>query len=1034
LSEYQNLIDRRLDGSQWPEPVKVVRIAPLGQEFEVLAEGLLSRRLHKRLLDETALAELVQTVSQPTDFSGNPELFALGVEARRIELGYTFDPFFAVSTSRIDPLPHQLEAVYGTLLKKPRIRFLLADDPGAGKTVMAGLLLKELKYRGIALRILVVTPANLTDQWRREMKEKFGERFEVVNRDTVAALYDENPWTSKNQVITSVDFAKREPYLGQLEHAAWDLVIVDEAHKLSARRYGSEVKRSQRYRLGEVLSRTGTQVLFLTATPHQGDDEQFRLLLNLLEEDLFANREILEDAAKANENPILLLRLKENMTDFEGKPIFTPRHVHTPGFRLTPSERKLYKDVTEYVTKHFKLAWSTGKRNVGLAMTVLQRRLASSTYAIARSLENRHDRLVRLKAEVQRIDDNPYWQLSEEELEDLPEEERWQIEDDIAERLTLSKNMPDLEQEISELKALSERATTLARIEQDRKLDELFKIIDSLPKDEKLLIFTEHKDTLVFLVRVLEKKGYTVSQIDGSMRLEDRVAAEKAFRYETKIMVATEAAGEGINLQFCSVMVNYDLPWNPTRLEQRMGRIHRYGQEFDVNIYNLVAQGTREGDVLGRLLEKLDAMREQLGSDRVYDVVGELLADVNLGNLIQEHLLGRKSLKEIQAMVDARVSPERIEHLREITLDSMAQRELDLSRLREQRRDSELHRLQPEYVERFFLAAFRRLEGTAEPRQDGLWRLKVPFELRQKFERLEGQYLRATFKPKDQDAEFVAPGHPLFDAVLTQTVADASTVLSRGASFYLPQADAPGPLGYLELAVEDGYGQTVSRKLFAGLQVATALTDTQDEQVSALPARVLVDAEPNPAPDLGEADAGTSEDIFRAWAHDALLQAFLAETRATRSREVAIRRKYGERSLNHLVRESTRKLTTYRVKERQGEDMALPMLQEERRLKTLQERLAALRERLDKEESLSVVPAELIALAHVMPMKAKDLPDEDDPEVRRKVELAAMDVVMAFEREAGRIPEDVSADNVGFDIRSSDRAIEVKGRARARSS
>ncbi|GMA17321.1 DEAD/DEAH box helicase [Deinococcus metallilatus] len=595
MTTFDRLLDRPLRSPIFPEPVRVIRVERAGTRHKVTAEGLSTHRIHQRMLNGADIAALMHLVAdQRTDFAGDPELFALGVEARRIQLGYTFDPFFAVSASRIDPLPHQLEAVYGVLLKRPRIRFLLADDPGAGKTIMGGLLLKELRYRKLLDRVLIVTPANLTDQWRREMHDKFGETFQVINRDVAGLSYGENPWEGENLVVTSVDFAKRDENLEHLRRVHWDLVIVDESHRLSATKYGSEIKRSQRYKLGEMLAQTSAHMLLLTATPHQGDDEKFRLLLDLLEPDLFATAGLLREAAGKGENPIMLRRLKEDMTDFDSKPLFPPRYVHTPQFRLSPSERALYDRVTDYVTKHFRKAWDDRRRNVGLAMTVLQRRLASSSYAISRSLENRLKRLQALRDDVNNLADDPYLGYTEDELEDLPEEERWELEDRIAERLTLARNLPQLEAEIRELEFLSREARTLAKLEQDRKLLELLKVLGKL-NGEKLLVFTEHKDTLNFLVTVLQKQGYAVTHIDGSMGLEERVGREHEFRDSAQVMVATEAAGEGINLQFCSVMVNYDLPWNPTRLEQRMGRIHRYGQKYEVNIHNLIAEGTREG-------------------------------------------------------------------------------------------------------------------------------------------------------------------------------------------------------------------------------------------------------------------------------------------------------------------------------------------------------------------------------------------------------------------------------------------------------
>lgn len=1029
MSSFAELIDRVIQWPVWPEPVRILRIEAMGARHSVIAEGISSRAIHRRLLPTETLAEIqAQLGAEATDFGADPTLFALGVEARRLQLGYTFDPFFAVSASRIDPLPHQLEAVYGVLLKKPRIRFLLADDPGAGKTVMGGLLLKELKYRGLLSRVLIVTPANLTDQWRREMQDKFGEAFQVLNRDVVDLAYGENPWERAPFVVTSVDFAKREANLEQLKRVHWDLVIVDESHRLSATRYGGEVKRSQRYKLGEVLSQTSGHLLLLTATPHQGDHEKFRLLLDLLEPDLFATTSLLEQAAARGENPVMLRRLKEDMTDFDGKPLFPPRFVHTPQFRLSASERALYEHVTDYVTRHFRRAWADQKRNVGLAMTVLQRRLASSSHAICRSLENRHRRLLSLREEVQQLDDDPYLGFTEDELDDLPEEERWALEDRLAERLTLAKNLPQLEAEIRELEALSKEARLLARLEQDRKLQELLKVLATLGS-EKLLVFTEHKDTLNFLVEVLTKRGYAVTSIDGSLNLEERVAREREFRDQAQVMVATEAAGEGINLQFCSVMVNYDLPWNPTRLEQRMGRIHRYGQKYEVHIHNLVAEGTREGEVLALVLQKLELMREQLGSDRVYDVVGELLGDVDLERLMIEHLLGRRSLVDIQAMVEARLSPERVDFLKEVTLEALAKRHVDLSRLRAERERSDLTRIQPEYTARFFVAALQYLGGEATRRQDGLWRFRVPFELRRKRADVVADYLKATFdKQAAFDADFLAPGHPLFDLVMDETLTLAGPALRRGAAFELSGLEAPQALGFFEMAVTDGRGQTASRRLFA------AQVGLDGGGASEVSPRLLVDALPS-SPAGMAVQAAPLETALQHWLYETQLDSYLDEVSAERRREVDIRRRYGLLSLEHLQRQSARKLSQHKVKAAQGEEMKLAITQEERRLQELQEREAALKTELDQEGTLHPETAQLLALALLRPLVPAEqgLPSEDDPAVRRAVELAAMQTSMDYERAQGRRPEDVSAQNVGYDLTSEGetgrRCIEVKGRA-----
>ena len=1019
MRTWGSLKGKQVQAPFWPEPVRILDVHPVGDRFEVAVKLLKSGRLSEQVLTKNEIEELLDYLKESKPFSGNPHLFALGAEAHRIQLGYAFDPYFAVWASRVDPLPHQLEAVYGVLLKRPKVRFLLADDPGAGKTIMAGLFLKELKYRGVVRRVLIVTPANLTDQWRRELKEKFNETFVIANRETVNARFGESLWEKENQIITSLDFAKREPYIEELRGVRWDLVIVDEAHKLSATRYGREIKRSQRYRLGEVLSESATHLLFLTATPHQGDAERFRLLLDLLEPYLFATPGILEQAARAGENPILLRRLKEDMTDFEGKPLFPPRHVHTPSFRLSPSEKLLYDAVTDYVRHYFNRALDEKRRNVGLAMTVLQRRLASSTHAIASSLENRLKRLQKLSEEAAQIKSGAN---QEEEIpdniDDLPEEERWELEDRLL-KLTLARNYAELQAEIKKLEELARRARTLAKLEDDTKLKELLKVLEKIG-DEKLLVFTEHRDTLRFLVNALKRRGYRVTYIEGGMRLEERIEREREFRDAAQVMVATEAAGEGINLQFCSVMVNYDIPWNPTRLEQRMGRIHRYGQKYEVHIYNLVAEGTREGDVLRMLLAKLEAMRQALGSDRVYDVVGELLAGVDLERLILEHIAGRKDLKTIQAAVEARLDPARLDYLKEITLEALAEREINLSRLREDLKRSEANRLEPEYTQRFFARAVEELGGKLEPRRDGTFTLTLPYEL-VKERNLSRHWKRVTFDPQAKfDAELLAPSHPVFDAVLEAIIEKARPELMKGATFGSPHAAAPGPLAYFQLGVKNGLGQTVSRRPVAVLKDGSL--------PRRVPPNVLVDARPAEVPNDNLPEPTTAAEPLRGWIYDELLETYLHEVEAEQRRILDIKRKYGEKSLQHLINESSKRLVELKLRARKGEDVILAIRNEEQRLKELTERREAFTTEIEQASRLSPEVAELLGVAWLVPENDARV-DEDDPQIRRQVEIAAMQAVLAYEREAGRNPIDVSQENLGYDIESSGRFIEVKGKA-----
>jgi SNF2 family DNA or RNA helicase len=490
-----------------------------------------------------------------------------------------------------------MDAVYSHLLTQPQIRFLIADDPGAGKTVMAGLTHKELKFRGLVERTLIVTPANLTDQWRRELQDKFGEVFTVVNRATVSSTYGRNVWEDQPQCITSVDFvARQDDILNQLRDVRWDMVIVDEAHKMAAYRYGTKVNKTQRYEFGEFMQDRTDHLLFLTATPHKGDPDNFALLLQLLDKDLYATGDILAEASAHGENRIMIRRLKEDMKKFDGSPCFPPRKVQTLPYQLTPDELALYEAVTDYVQHNFQRAMQAENRNVGLALTVLQRRLASSMAAIRLSLERR---LKRLK-ELQRLGKikQEFGEIPDD-MDDLTEADRWKFEDELVERLTMAGTMAELEAEIADLEGLVKLAKHNEKHVPETKFEDLREVVSRhlAGREERLLVFTEHKDTLDFLVRKLTDRGFYCCTIHGGMPLEKRIDAERDFfEHKPSIMVATEAAGEGINLQFCSLMVNYDIPWNPNRLEQRMGRIHRYKQEHEVMIFNLVAKNTREGD------------------------------------------------------------------------------------------------------------------------------------------------------------------------------------------------------------------------------------------------------------------------------------------------------------------------------------------------------------------------------------------------------------------------------------------------------
>ncbi|MBM4327354.1 MAG: DEAD/DEAH box helicase, partial [Deltaproteobacteria bacterium] len=795
-----------IESPRWEEPVEVKLINYVGGDYVQLVGVTVRSRKHiDQLISKADLADATVRKIE-SHFTADPLHVFLALESKRYRYANLYDPLLAVNTSKVDPLPHQIEAVYGFALKLPRIRFLIADDPGAGKTIMAGLIIKELKLRHLVKRILIVVPGHLKDQWRRELKERFEEHFMVIDRGFLDVTYGENAWDRENQVITSIDFSKRDEILPSLSSTHFDLIIADEAHKMSAYRYGDKLDKTSRYRLGETLSRIGTHLLFLTATPHKGDPENFRLFLDLLEPGFFATAEMLQESISSRDNPLFIRRVKEDLKDFEGKPLFLPRHVRTLSFNLgtdSPAEKELYNQLSEYVNTQYNKALSKDKkRNVAFALVILQRRFASSVYALLRSLERRKKRLIELlegpKEGMGRNDKT----FDFDTTEDLSEEDRWK-EEELWETLSVAETREELQKEISILEDLEQKARKIIEQGEEIKLRELRSTLDHLDKEfsgKKILIFTESRDTLEYLAKRMVSWGYSVNTIHGGLRLEDRITEESRFRNETQVLIATEAAGEGINLQFCNLMINYDIPWNPNRLEQRMGRIHRYGQTQEVYVFNLVAEDTREGKVLTRLFAKIEEIKAALGSDKVFDVLSEVLYGKNLSQLLLDAAANARNLEDILKEIEIHVDEEYIAKVKENLGDSLATHYIDYTRLKEMNARARESRLIPEYTEGFFRKVFQLVGGRVKDRKDSLLAIEgVPAEIRQlsyedDFKRRYGviqkSYPKATFDKemafKNPDAEFLCFGHPVFESSLCWVEKKLLTTVSQGATFRDP--------------------------------------------------------------------------------------------------------------------------------------------------------------------------------------------------------------------------------------------------------
>ena len=804
-----------------------------------------SGRLDQELLDRSDEARLtIEQSNRSWPMDGDPRLFRLASEAKRISLAYLFDPFLAVQTSNLDPLPHQVDAVYNRMLPLQPLRFLLADDPGAGKTIMAGLLVKELIIRGDVERCLVIAPGSLVEQWQDELWQKFALDFKILTRDMIESSGTGNPFEEQPMLIARLDhLARNEALQARLGVTDWDLVIVDEAHKMSAHYSGSEVRETRRYRLGQLAGSRARHLLLMTATPHSGYDENFRLFLRLLDADRFEGHD--RGGPRSDPSDIMRRLVKEKLLTFDGRPLFPERRAYTVAYPLSEPEALLYTRVTEYVRDEMSRAddlrnEGEGSRGaiVGFALTILQRRVASSPEAIYQSLRRRRERLERRAGEARitrraALSAGPPRFLDDFDEDDLPEGEREDLETSLVDEASAARTVAELDREITILADLEKLAADLRTSGEDRKWEELSSLLRDTPEmfgpdgsRRKLIIFSEHRDTLTYLagkLRALLGSPRAVETIHGGMHRDERRRAQEAFTQdpETLVLVATDAAGEGINLQRAHLMVNYDLPWNPNRIEQRFGRIHRIGQTEICHLWNLVAEDTREGDVFQRLFAKLDEQRHALGG-QVFDVLGQAFADTPLRGLLIEAICygERPDVKNrLNQVVDETVGAKlrQVVHDRALVSDLLTEQEVE--RIRADMERAQARRLQPHFVQPFFVDAFSYLGGEVREREPGRFEItRVPAEFRQR-DRLIGtgatlprRFERITF---DKDlitvaarprAQFVAPGHPLLDVTVDLIVERFDTLLRQGAVLVDDRdpGNQPRTLIYLQHAVTDG--------------------------------------------------------------------------------------------------------------------------------------------------------------------------------------------------------------------------------------
>jgi len=1026
----------------------------------------------------------------------------LASEAYRIRLAHLFDPYLAVSASHIEALPHQITAVYGTMLPRQGLRFLLADDPGAGKTIMAGLLIKELMIRGDLERCLIVAPGNLVEQWQEELLDKFGVQFDVLTRDQVEASATGNPFIEKNRIILRLDMAARSDALkAKLGASAdWDLIICDEAHRMAASYFGGEVKETQRYKFGRLLGSRARNLLFMSATPHNGKEADFQLFMGLLDADRFEGR-FREGVHKADVSDMMLRRTKEELYRFDGTRLFRERRAYTASYALSPDEADLYLAVTTYVREEMNRADRSGddrrRSSVGFALQILQRRLASSPAAIHRSLERRRKRLERRRKRLEdRLRETQLLRqassaplapspilsaIDPDDLEEAPGDEAEAVEDQIADQATAAATLVELQAEIVILKDLEERALRLKLSGQDAKWRQLESILDEPQMRDpatglrrKVLIFTEPRDTLEYLQHKIAARigdPGAVVVIHGGIAREARRAAIAAFNSDPKVrvMIANDAAGEGVNLQRgAHLMVNYDLPWNPNRLEQRFGRIHRIGQNEVCHLWNLCAANTREGEVYRRLLEKLEEARAALGG-KVYDVLGELFEGQALRDLLVKAIRYGESpdvKAELFRKVDGAVDVAAIEQLvaeRKLTSEGMTA--ASVAEIREQMERAAARRLQPHFIGAFFREAFTMLGGRIAERERGRFEiLRVPSILKER-DRLIGRtdpvldrYARITFEKSlvagTPQAELVAPGHPLLDSLIDVILERFQPLLQQGAVL-VNEADEglePRLLVYLEHAVRDGRTSRSGEPRAVSQRLQFVFLKEDGSASDGGPAPYL-DCRPATAEERSALDpilaapwlAGHIEARALHHAIQSLVPAHLEEVRIRRFAEIEKIEREVRARLNREITYWDGRAARLREEERAGKEQRINAQNAEATAARLVERLHRRQTELDSERRISALPPVLKGAALVIPLgllktlvpavqTAQPAGLAEDPIAREETERLAMEAVFAAERALGHAPRDVSAEKKGWDIESRDantghlRFIEVKGR------
>ena len=1025
--------------------VTVIAVTSHGPDAATLVFNRPDGRPEARVIYAADAAKIEPTFGSTRPFDASARDFKTAAEAQRIRQAGSIDPMLAVATSDVRPLPHQLKAVYGELLDRTPLRFLLADDPGAGKTIMAGLYIKELMLRGDVERCLIVAPGGLVDQWLDELLFKFGLTFQTLHPQDIINNPAHDPFEKTPFLVARMDqLSRNDDLLDRLAQTEWDLTVVDEAHRMSASYFGNKLNRTRRFELGQLLGRISRHLLLMTATPHNGKETDFQLFMSLLDRDMFEGR--YRDGTPTDTRHLMRRMVKEDLLTMDGTPLFPTRVAQTVPYELTAPEQDLYEDVTAYVRDGMNRADRlTGKtRNtVGFALTVLQRRLASSPEAIYQSLRRRAARLGTRRAAMvsgSYVDDVPETPYDFDYDDEFATEEQEQLEEEVLDAASAARTVEELDKEIQALRLLEAKAAKVRHSGEDRKWSELRSILqeDVLGQDRggtprKIIIFTEHKDTLDYLRQQVSAVmgGHAVVAIHGGVNRPARRRVTEEFNKnpEVQVLIATDAAGEGLNLQAAHLMVNYDLPWNPNRIEQRFGRIHRIGQTEECRLWNLVAVTTREGQVYESLLTKVEQQRAAYGG-KVFDVLGAGFSEGQLRTMmIQAIREGDRpeTRAHLEKVIDEKVAVGIQTMLAEKAL-ATEMSDLDVSEIQRQMDEARARRLQPHFIEAAFRDAFTRLGGRIVRREAGRFEIpNVPGAVRHATRSpIPTRYERVTFDLNRvridgaPDADLLAPGHPLHDAVMRLAVETWGSALERGTVLVSDTTTAPALLVGVEEEVRDATGESIAKRF------GYAFVDAGGGVRPAGPAPYLdcVAAPPGTTTDRERAACWLTDAEQRAvnWRIANELPAYLAATSRKRRAELERTREIVQQRLNGEINRLYEDAAVASEKLSQGGTPPESVESLTRKAEELQQRLVARLAHLDRQLHMSTAPPRVVMTALVLPYQElhEELPQDvplhaaDGTETDRR----AVTAVLAAERTLGREPFEMVHNNEGYDVRS----------------